>query len=95
MEKVEVHDYRNGSNGGHDDIEKWSASEVRVEAASTANYVVDPEAEKRYVYSFLSLCTQPERVRLDRLVRRIDLRLVPASMLIYLLCFLDRSNIVS
>lgn len=30
-----------------------------------------------------------------RLVRRIDLRLVPASMFIYLLCFLDRSNIVS
>lgn len=29
-----------------------------------------------------------------RLVRRIDMRLVPASMVIYLLCFLDRSNIV-
>ncbi|EKM51127.1 uncharacterized protein PHACADRAFT_151720 [Phanerochaete carnosa HHB-10118-sp] len=28
-----------------------------------------------------------------RLVRRIDLRFVPASMLIYVLCFLDRSNI--
>ncbi|CAL1702613.1 unnamed protein product [Somion occarium] len=28
-----------------------------------------------------------------RLVRRIDIRLVPASMIIYLLCFLDRSNI--
>ncbi|KAI0078004.1 MFS transporter [Panus rudis PR-1116 ss-1] len=28
-----------------------------------------------------------------RLVRRIDIRLVPASMAIYLLCFLDRSNI--
>lgn len=29
-----------------------------------------------------------------RLVRRIDLRLLPSSMFIYLLCFLDRSNIV-
>lgn len=28
-----------------------------------------------------------------RLVRRIDIRLVPSSMFIYLLCFLDRSNI--
>ncbi|PSS37896.1 hypothetical protein PHLCEN_2v257 [Hermanssonia centrifuga] len=28
-----------------------------------------------------------------RLVRRIDLRLLPASMFIYLLCFIDRSNI--
>ncbi|KAI0804655.1 MFS transporter [Irpex lacteus] len=28
-----------------------------------------------------------------RLVRRIDMRLVPTSMFIYLLCFLDRSNI--
>ncbi|KAI0084560.1 MFS transporter [Irpex rosettiformis] len=28
-----------------------------------------------------------------RLVRRIDVRLVPTSMFIYLLCFLDRSNI--
>lgn len=28
-----------------------------------------------------------------RLVRRIDLRLVPSSMFIYLVCFLDRSNI--
>ena len=30
-----------------------------------------------------------------RLVRSIDLRIVPASMTIYLLCSLDRSNIVS
>ncbi|PSR97093.1 hypothetical protein PHLCEN_2v4374 [Hermanssonia centrifuga] len=29
----------------------------------------------------------------ERLVRRIDIRLVPSSMFIYLLCFLDRSNI--
>ncbi|KAJ3542189.1 hypothetical protein NM688_g5998 [Phlebia brevispora] len=28
-----------------------------------------------------------------KLVRRIDLRLIPSSMFIYLLCFLDRSNI--
>lgn len=31
----------------------------------------------------------------SRLIRRIDARIVPASMLIYLLCFLDRSNIAS
>ncbi|TCD67721.1 hypothetical protein EIP91_012019 [Steccherinum ochraceum] len=34
---------------------------------------------------------EPEAER--RLVRRIDMRLIPASMLVYLLCFLDRSNI--
>ncbi|KAI0027953.1 MFS general substrate transporter [Vararia minispora EC-137] len=28
-----------------------------------------------------------------RLVRRIDMRIVPTTMLIYLLCFLDRSNV--
>ncbi|TFY81187.1 hypothetical protein EWM64_g2820 [Hericium alpestre] len=28
-----------------------------------------------------------------RLVRRLDLRIIPLTMLIYLLCFLDRSNI--
>ncbi|TCD70385.1 hypothetical protein EIP91_003739 [Steccherinum ochraceum] len=33
----------------------------------------------------------PETER--RLVRQIDIRLIPSSMLIYLLCFLDRSNI--
>ncbi|KAH8105235.1 MFS transporter [Cristinia sonorae] len=33
----------------------------------------------------------PEAER--RLVRRIDMRLIPGAMVIYLLCFLDRSNI--
>ena len=48
MEKVEAHDSRN--DGGHEDVEKWSTSEeVRVESTGVTNYVVDPEAEKRYV----------------------------------------------
>ncbi|KAJ3542188.1 hypothetical protein NM688_g5997 [Phlebia brevispora] len=34
-----------------------------------------------------------DAVKERQLVRRIDVRLVPASMFIYLLCFLDRSNI--
>ncbi|CAL1702610.1 unnamed protein product [Somion occarium] len=50
-------------------------------------------------------CSSAEEARLEntiyvadpnaerRLVRRIDIRLLPASMFIYLLCFLDRSNI--
>ena len=42
--------------------------------------------------AFNSLVNLPS---FSSLVRRIDLRLVPASMVIYLLCFLDRSNIVS
>lgn len=51
MEKVEVRTSQNGSNGGHgEDVEKWSSSEeVRVESTSATNYIVDPEAEKRYV----------------------------------------------
>ncbi|CAE6498875.1 unnamed protein product [Rhizoctonia solani] len=39
--------------------------------------------------------SDPIRSKTDerRLVRKIDLRILPASIIIYLLCFLDRSNI--
>ncbi|KAL0564593.1 hypothetical protein V5O48_017451, partial [Marasmius crinis-equi] len=40
-------------------------------------------------YAEIEIDTEAEK----RLVRRLDLRIVPASMTIYLLCFLDRSNI--
>lgn len=33
-------------------------------------------------------------IHIHRLVKRLDMRIIPASMIIYLLCFLDRSNIV-
>lgn len=29
----------------------------------------------------------------DRLVRKIDIRFIPVTIVIYLLCYLDRSNI--
>ncbi|THH32715.1 hypothetical protein EUX98_g1438 [Antrodiella citrinella] len=46
------------------------------------------EEETRQEVKFV---IDPEAER--RLVRRIDIRLIPVSMMIYLLCFLDRSNI--
>lgn len=46
------------------------------------------------MYAFLSLSMPILRLA-ARLIRRIDIRIVPASMVIYLLCSLDRSNIVS
>lgn len=34
-------------------------------------------------------------LHLSRLIRRIDRRIIPSCMIIHLLCFIDRSNIVS
>lgn len=53
---------------------------------------IDPEIERRSVFEARSvILTWTDR--LHRLVRKIDLRLLPFTALIYLLCYLDRSNI--
>lgn len=52
MEKVEARNSPSGSNGSHEDVEKWSA-EARIESTNT-EYVVDPEAEKQYVVRFFN-----------------------------------------
>ncbi len=70
------------------DVEKWGAVETREEDV----YAVDEQEEKRCVCTYVVECRDPDAFL--RLVRRIDIRLVPTSMFIYLLCFLDRSNIV-
>lgn len=55
--------------------------------------VIDPAAEARQVFchrnTFYSLANNIDH----RLVRKIDIRLMPTTALIYLLCYLDRSNI--
>ena len=70
------------------DVEKTSSDgEIHVSEL----VVIDRVAESRCV----QLSSLYPRLIGYRLVRRIDLRFVPASMVIYLLSFLDRSNIVS
>lgn len=64
--------------------EKRRASDTDIEKwSSTVHDADSTEAEARTT----------DAVAERRLVRRIDVRLVPSSMFIYLLCFLDRSNI--
>jgi len=57
-------------------------------------YVVDRIAEKRKEdHSYVFTTTGSDEK--DRLLRKIDMRVLPICMVIYTLSFLDRSNIVS
>ena len=64
------------------------------EVLSTNDAELDPEAERRCVNG-ISRHMHQLMFFAFRLVRSIDMRIVPASMTIYLLCSLDRSNVVS
>lgn len=64
------------------DIEK--AEEVRQNYPVIYNLPEDPDAD----------CTERERADIDaKLVRRLDLKLMPWLCLLYLMAFLDRTNI--
>jgi hypothetical protein len=58
-------------------------------------HVFDALAEKQYA-SLISSRRQHHFIKtFPRLLRKIDIRVIPACMVIYTLSFLDRSNIVS
>ena len=71
-----------------------SMEEMRIESV-IEGYVVDAKAERRYVIVCYENAIVNQRPCFPRFVWRIDLRLLPASMFIYLISFIDRSNIVS
>ena len=77
------------------DTEKAAESFVSEKSSleSEPQYIIDPEAERRYA-NLLYDSLEPSAQIFGRLVKRLDMRIIPASMIIYLLCFLDRSNIV-
>jgi hypothetical protein len=56
---------------------------------------VDPMAEQRYVWLCYECGIFASSLLFLSLVRKIDLRVIPLSMVAYLVYFLDRSNIVS
>ena len=61
---------------------------------SPTNFCIDPKEEARFDFCSVNPL-HTDSVGIIRLARRIDLRLVSASGLFYLLSILDRSNIVS
>lgn len=73
------------------DEEKLSVKDLSI-AEQPETVAINASAEIRYDYNN-STMSIPFNVRC-RLVRRIDLHLVPISMFVYLLCVLDRTNIV-
>ncbi|KAH7336757.1 MFS transporter [Rhizoctonia solani] len=58
--------------------------------ADSSSEKVDIEKHANFSPSYDTMCNADDE---RRLVRKIDLRIIPASIIIYLLCFLDRSNI--
>ncbi|KAG9075605.1 hypothetical protein FS749_012716 [Ceratobasidium sp. UAMH 11750] len=61
---------------------------------STPDYVENVEEKIEYSsYDQHDLSLQEEREAHRRLLWKLDRRIVPAAALIYLLCYLDRSNI--
>ena len=83
----------------HDSLSEKDLSIVHCEEVTStgrSEYVVDTEAERRSVPygSTLRNHTQLSARATSRLVRRIDLRLITGSTLMYMLAFVDRFNIV-
>lgn len=54
---------------------------------------IDPVAEAKYVLRSREVIPSHPLLTNSRLVRKIDIRLMPTTAIIYLLCYLDRSNI--
>ena len=67
--------------------------ETSVSETGVLDYVVDHEAERRSVCTMSWIHKAHSRYVL-RLVRRIDIRMVSGSTMMYMLCFIDRFNIV-
>lgn len=77
------------------DLEKVSMSFDEHISSGSGN-VIDPKEEaKLETYFLCCLSLELTCAFVYRLVRRIDMRLIPASGLFYLLSFLARANIVS
>lgn len=76
---------KEGMDGSIDHVEDGKIeAEAEFDVAAAA-------AEKKWVP--LLLISNISLISIDRLVRKIDMRIMPATALIYLLCYLDRSNI--
>ena len=95
MEKTCCPEYLKSTSKNGSELEKGAPiEEIRIESVAEG-YVVDAKAERRYVIVCYESAIVNQRPCSPRLVWRIDLRLLPASMFIYLISFIDRSNIVS
>ena len=76
------------------DVEKGSSANVQEYDVLHSPEVIDAARERRYVTNSVYMRSANTQ-SIHRLVRRIDLRMIPLAMFVYLLCFLNRANIVS
>ncbi|OAA58496.1 Major facilitator superfamily domain, general substrate transporter [Niveomyces insectorum RCEF 264] len=71
-----------------------SSSEEKVDSITNHGTAVDMvEQGKPEEYTDGPVLTEEEKIMEKRIVRKIDFRLLPTTALIYLLCYIDRSNI--
>lgn len=74
-------------------FQKPSTPSTSAEAKMSKAYIEDAEVAKEEISDGSPSITPEQAIANKALVRKQDLRIVPLCAAIYLLCYLDRSNI--